>query len=294
MELEMLESTADTAVDTEVTTDVDLSAFDDGWDDDPMPAANDVDAEAETVEETEADQQEESKAEAEQDEKPAEQTEPEQEKAAESQGADQRMTVKHLDTVRELDWSKDKDEIKTLVQKGMDYDRKSQKLSDYEKFLKELAGPQNLSIDQLIDSTRARMLKAMEAKKGNEISETDALLTVQKQRMDEAEAQEAEAKTQKQSAEDAAKEKSKESFNRFIAAYPDVKGETIPKSVWDEFAKSGDLVAAYAKFEKKQLEEEIKALKQNKKNSERSIGSVRSSGTTKTRDAFDEGWDDID
>ena len=289
MELEMLESTADTAVDTEVTTDVDLSAFDMGWDDDSAPVASEVEAEQETEETSEANQQEEEQSGAEDNQ----QADGEEVKA-EEEVANQLLTVTHNKTTKDFDWNRDRDEIKTLVQKGMDYDRKNQRLSDYEEFLKELAGPQNLSIDQLIDSTRARMLKATEAKKGNEISETDALLAVQKQRAEKANAKKAEAETEKQSAEDAAKEKSKESFNRFIAAYPDVKGETIPKSVWDEFAKSGDLVAAYAKFEKKQLEEEIKALKQNKKNSERSIGSVRSSGTTKTRDAFDEGWDDAD
>ena len=176
----------------------------------------------------------------------------------------------------------------------MDYDRKVQKLSDFEAFLKEMAEPQKLTIDQLIDITRARLFKVKEAKEGREITETDALLAVQKQRADKVTAQKSEAEAQQKSAAEIAEQKNRDMLNRFIAAYPEVKGEDIPKSVWDESKQSGDLVAAYAKYEKKILEDKIAVLKQNKKNSERSIGSVRSTGAAKPRDAFDDGWDSVD
>ena len=294
MNTEMLESTVDTAADTEVTTEVELNAFDEGWDDDSIPVASEGEAEQETEEASEADRQEEEQSGAEQTEESAAQESGKQAEQQTETGADQRLTVKHLDTVRELDWAKDRDEIKTLVQKGMDYDRKSAKLSDYEDFLKELAAPQKLSVEQLMDTTRARLFKASEAKEGREISDTDALLAVQKQRADKAEADKAQAEAQQKTAKESAEQKQRDMLNRFIAAYPEVKGDDIPKSVWEECQKSGDLVAAYAKYEKKQLEEQISALKQNKKNAERSIGSVRSTGTSKQKDAFDEGWDDID
>lgn len=295
MNTEMLESTVETAESTDVTTEVDLSAFDEGWDDDSdTVVTEEVETEQETEDTSEADQHEEVESGAEQTEESANQSSKEEDKAEPAKEADQLLSVKHLDTVRELDWNKDRDEIKTLVQKGMDYDRKSTKLSDYEEFLKELAAPQKLTIEQLMDTTRARLFKKSEASEGREISETDALLAVQKQRVEKAEAQKATAEAQKKTDEDTAKQKNQEMFNRFISAYPDVKGTDIPKSVWDECAKSGDLVAAYAKYEKKQLEDRIAVLERNKKNAERSIGSVRSTGTSKQLDAFDEGWNDID
>ena len=290
MNIEMLGSTVDTeTVDTDVTTDVELSAFDEGWDDDSAPVSTEVETEPETEEPSEANQQEEEESGADDNQ----QDEGEDVKA-EAEQINQLLTVTHNKTTRDFDWNKDRDEIKTLVQKGMDYDRKVTKLSDYEDFLKELAAPQKLTIEQLMDTTRARLFKASEAKEGREISDTDALLAVQKQRADKATAKQADAEAQQQTAKDTAEQKNRDMLNRFIAAYPEVKGETIPKSVWEESKKTGDLVAAYAKYEKKQLEAQIATLKQNKKNSERSIGSVRSTGSSKTLDAFDEGWNDID
>lgn len=291
MNTEMLESTVDTTESTEVTTEVDLSAFDEGWEDvTPSSIEAEVETEQETEEPAEADQQKQEESGAEQDEKPADQQPEEKAEVANTNSADQRMTVKHLDTVRELDWNRDKDEIKTLVQKGMDYDRKNQKLSDFEDFLKELAAPQNLTIEQLIDTTRARLFKASEAKEGREISDTDALLAVQKQRADKADAQKVDAEKQQKTAKEAEEQKKNDMLNRFIAAYPDVKGTDIPQSVWEESHKTGDLVAAFAKYEKKQLEDRIAVLERNKQNAERSIGSVRSTGASKQLDAFDEGW----
>lgn len=287
MNTETLEGTVDTeTVDTDVTTDVDLSAFDEGWDDDSAPVATEVEAEHETEDPSEANQQEEEESGA--DDNPQDEDE---DVKAEAEQVNQLLTVTHNKTTRSFDWNKDRDEIKTLVQKGMDYDRKVTRLSDYEDFLKELATPQKLTIEQLMDTTRARLFKANEAKEGRDISDTGALLAVQKQRADKATAKQADAEAQQQTAKDTAEQKNRDMLNRFIAAYPEVKGEDIPKSVWDESRKTGDLVAAYAKHERKQLEAQIATLKQNKKNSERSIGSVRSTGSSTKKDAFDEGWD---
>lgn len=288
MNTEMLESTVDTeTVETEVTTEVDLSAFDEGWDDDSAVVEEaEVEAEQETDDSSEANQQEEDGTGAEDNQ----QAESEEVKADEK-AANQVLTVTYNKATKDFDWERDKDEIKTLVQKGMDYDRKTQRLADYEEFLKELAAPQKLNIEQLIDTTRARLFKANEAREGREVSDTDALLAVQKQRAEKAAAKQSEAEAQKQTEKETAEQKNREMLNRFIAAYPEVKGDSIPKSVWEESKKTGDLVAAYAKHEKKQLEEQIAVLRQNKKNAERSIGSVRSTGASKARDAFDEGWD---
>lgn len=290
MDNEMLESTAETTGEAEVTTEAELAAFDEGWDDTGVQSESAEEAEQETEETAEADQQEAKDAGALQDNAPAEEQKDEKAEEKNTDEADQRMTVKHLDEIRELDWKRDKDEIKTLVQKGMDYDRKNQKLTDLESFLKELAEPQKLTVEQLMDVTRARIYARNEAKEGRTISDSEALLAVQKQRAEKAEQQKTSEESAKKAEKETEKQRTQDMITRFISAYPDVKGDDIPKDVWDESAKSGDLVAAYAKYERKQLQERIAVLEQNKKNTERSIGSVRSTGAAKTPDAFDEGW----
>ena len=280
---EMQTEFAEDTVDTEVTTEVDLSAFDEGWDDDGYPAYED-EAESETEEvdsdEAEADQQEAETTDASEATEETEQTE-----GAEDKSADQRFTLKHLDEVKEVG----RDEVISLAQKGMDYDRKvpklNKKIADYEEFLKELAEPGNLTIEELIDSTRARMLMSKEAREGREMSETDAIFKVQKARAEKAQA-EAEPTQPETNLTD-------EHIQKFIAAYPNLKADDIPQSVWEETKITGDLLGAYTRHENAELKKRIYALETNKKNEKRSTGSRKTAGSGKARDAFDEGWDSI-
>ena len=149
----------DEAVETEVTTPEALDAFDDGWDSDGIPSSlEDVDSEADEAnsEEAEADQQEAESADASTtEEAPAAQEE------AESKPADQRLTLKHYTGNREATL----DEAVVLAQKGIDYDIKvpklNAKIAEYEDFLKEIAAPNNYSIEQLMNPVKRTSASGM-------------------------------------------------------------------------------------------------------------------------------------
>ena len=214
--------------------------------------------------------------------------ETEQHEEQQTEVADQRFTLKHLDEVREVG----RDEVVTLAQKGMDYDRKVTKLNntiaEYEGFIKEMIGPGNLSIEQFMDSVRAKLLVENEKREGRTLSEHDAIFRVQSARADEAKAE----AVQKSSAE-ADPPNVNEDIRRFVSAYPDVKAESIPQAVWDEVNKGSDLLSAYTRHENAELKQRLKALETNNRNSQRSTGSRKTAGSGVTRDAFDEGWDSI-
>ena len=286
-------------------SDETASAIDADWYGDDFTASKEVseDTVEEAVEETaEADQQ---TAETPDDNTAAEaatepqHTEPaeEEQKEVKEEAADQLFVLKHLDETREVG----KDEVIALAQKGLDYDRKTEKLNNkiaaYEEFLDELAGNSNLTKEQFMDSVRARMLIAQENKAGRQISETDALLRVQTERKNKAKLAEEKAVAEQQQKEADAKQKVRDALNRFAVARSDVKAADIPQSVWEDFHKSGDLEASYAKHENSQyktkiseLEKKIEALENNAKNAARSTGSRKTAGNLSADAAFDKLW----
>lgn len=281
--------TVEIAVETEETSEVDLSAFDAGWDNDDYTNGYEAEESVDEVEseEAEADQQEAEVADA---SNATEETE--QSKEQEAKEADQRFELKHLDEVKEVG----RDEVIALAQKGMDYDRKvpklNSKIADYEAFLKELAEPSGLSIEELIDTTRARMLQTKEAQEGRELDDMGALLKVQSQRAESKKDDNSGNTTDTQTEQDTKRNNDAE-FKRFIAARPDVKAENIPQSVWDAFTRTGDLLGSYMIYENAELQKKLNALETNKKNERRSTGSRKNSGSASPIDAFDEGWDSI-
>lgn len=87
-------------------------------------------------------------------------------------------------------------------------------------------------------------------------------------------------------------EKRKADFAKFKAEYPDVDAKSIPQEVWNDYRDGkGSLEYLYSRYEVKRVREENEIIKQNKKNSSRSFGSAKSSGT-KTVDPIFDGWDD--
>lgn len=291
---------AETTESSEVTTSDFASAFDDAWDSDGYPET--VDSTEATADEaggtaSEADQQEEAET---AEDNPAEKAaETEADKNQSGAAADQRFTIKAFDETKELDFSKaaDRDEAISLMQKGMGFDNKVSKLNDkiaeYEEFLTELAQPLGMDLEQLMDSTRARLYKVEQEKAGKEISETDALFKVQRDRAAKKNKAEQEAQQSEQAKADETKKKSDEAIKLFVSIYPDVKPNDIPQSVWEEVSRTGDLVGAYTRHENARLKAENEALRQNKKNAERSTGSSKTAGSGVKKSAFDEGWDDI-
>ena len=189
------------------------------------------------------------------------------------------------------------DEVITLAQKGKDYDRVKterdnlktdsatmNKLKAQGDFLEELAKSSDMTVDQLMENTRARML--MNEHEG--MTEEEALKQVREK------ASKATEKKESEKAEATPEERRQAMFANFLQAYPDVKAEDIPQEVWNDAGRTYDLVGAYQRHENRELRKESETLRQNNKNKERSTGSTKSAGTRNANQAFDALWYDDD
>lgn len=67
-------------------------------------------------------------------------------------------------------------------------------------------------------------------------------------------------------------------YASFAAAYPNVKPGEIPQEVWDWAEQEGSLISAYRKWEILQLQDELAALRTNRKNLDAAIGTAQTDG----------------
>lgn len=272
----------------------------DDWDDIDLSDVQDNDSDQDEREEETTESPEEADQ---QKEEPVEEEEPTDENPDPDgqEEADQpTFDLKYMGEIKTVG----REEVVTLAQKGLNYDRilgerdtakaEVSRLQEYENFLQELAGPDNLSVEDLIDSTRAEVLAQKEG--------IDPAVALQRIKLDrDKRAFEAQKSREQadQRAKQAEEERQQEDFRRFVQAYPGVKAQDIPAEVWEKVRGGVPLVTAYAQHENKQLREENAALKakvetaeQNKKNEERSTGSQSSSGKSTKKDIFEELWYD--
>lgn len=274
--------------------DIDLSDLAD--DEEPAPKAQEEaeqeadqqDAEAENTLEEERQEAQEAQEGQEGQDKPAEEQE------AEDQ---QLFELKHQGQLHKVS----REQVVTLAQKGMDYDhirgeRDSARAqyAELEAFLSELAQPQGMTIPDLIDHTRASILAERD---GIEMDVALQRVKLDRDRKSfEEQQRQAEQAKNAQTQEEA---RIQQSFLRFAEEYAEVDPKSIPKEVWDAFGKGGELTDAYARWENKQLRQQIKAMQekqqaqeQNEKNKERSTGSQQSAGSDEhqKRDPIDEDW----
>ena len=278
------------------------------WSDIDTSNLPDEDEQSESAPETEeqpADEADQPETEEEPEEKGEEKPETEQpeEEKAEEQPSDQTFELKHLDETKTVS----REEVIALAQKGLDYDRIRGKLDElrgveaqasenelYAEFVKELAEGGGISIEELIDGTRARILADKASKEGRTLSREDAL----KQAKQTREAYTQSAKEGKEVREARLRqEKFREEAGRFREMYPDVKAEDIPQEVWQDYDRTGNLVDAWNKSENQRLKNELESLrteyenfKQDTKNEQRSTGSRKSAGASQ-RTAVDDAWE---
>lgn len=268
-------------VEVEVT-DEDLAGFDEAWDEDVVEGTEEDD---EPVVDEKPDQDEDGDPDPDHEEDSDEPAEDSEEPGAETETANQRFKIKYNGAEEEYDL----DQMTTLAQKGRDYDHVREdrdamrgKYGKYENFLQKLADKAGVSIEEQIDLTEAMWLMDEEAEKGNALTEAEALLRVQRNRNTAPE-----QKEEPQNENDAI-------INRFLAVYPNVQATDIPKEVWDAAQQMGDLLGAYQAWEIKRLKEENEKVKKeahNEQNAKRSTGPLKSTGTKRVKDDFDEGWD---
>lgn len=275
----------------------------DDWDDVDLSDLSDEaesDTETDSADENDAEPSESAET-AEKADQPAEAVEAQQETTAQEQTqeqpeADQRFELKHLDERREVTL----DEMKTLAQKGMDYDRIREERDEMREgweFLKELAGGK--PVQDLMDEARAARLSEQEG-----IDREIALGRVKlarERKAFEAEQQKAAAAQQAQTRADEAAEAGKAAHERwrqdcfvaFSKEFPGVDPTAIPKEVWDAFNKGETLVSAYRGYKLRELEEEKATKQQAEDAAQRSTGSRQGAGTSED-DEFDRLWYDDD
>lgn len=279
-------------------TEADLAAFDTDWNE-TAPDEDDFDLSDDTSD-AEPDTEDAAKSEdtgSEEDtttEEPAESETPDEEGKQTETEEQQEEKGHQLYTLKTPKGEKQcsLDEVLVYANKGMDYDGMRQDRDRLRDFLKEMAAPLNLSVEELIDNTRARMLIQQKKEAGEELSEMEALTIIQRNRAEkQAEAQ----ATDEKAASEAAKA---QMIRAFVNEFPDVKATDIPADVWAECSRTGDLAGAYRKYadglkdsEIKRLKKENETLKQNQKNKDRSTGPRRSAGAATPKDPFDEAWD---
>ena len=290
-------------IDTEdVITEIseaEADGFDEAWGDAPDSDNDDFDLSDESPDEgrhdesskeAEPETEPEAAAEPEADETPAEETADAAEAPKDDTGGDNKQTYTLKSPKGEKQCTLD--EVMAYANKGLDYDGLKQdrdRLRGHEDFLKSLAEASNLTVDELIDNTNARIYKDKMQSEGKEVTDFEALHTVQRERASKA----AEAETESSTAEEQQKTIM---IDAFMKEFPDVKASEIPEAVWRKAHETGDLASSYREhvYSEKdakiaELEAKIKTLEINRKNKERSTGSQKSYGSA-SRDSFDDGW----
>lgn len=307
-------------------SDAELEAFESGWDDIDSPAwpaeAEPEDDGEDQIDEAEADDSaagepsdpDQEETDDSSDESEEETGEPKGEtEGEEGEGRDQTFTLRHLGEDREVS----RDEVIQLAQQGLDYPRirekwdgvkdKVQGWKAMEAFLAELAEGMGGDINRLIDETRTRVLMERAEAEGKTISAAEAARQAVQLRLQQQAP--AEAKGPSGTETGAEEERSdgtglsEGAIQKFLALYgaDAPASQDIPQSVWDEAMRTGDLIGPYQKYQINLLKKENEKLKNaekreqlNRKNAERSAGSVKSAGAGTGKDPFDEGWDSAD
>lgn len=248
-----------------------------------------------------ADQPEDAQQQADQPAAPETETPPEQ--PAEEQRADQPQlfTLKYRGEAIQVT----QDEMVALAQKGRDYDTVRQERDQLLQYRQEAdpalelvrsyAQRNGMTVGDYLDYCRRQELLAQ----GVNEQTANAQIAVEKQQ----------AALQRQNAEAAAARKRQEAeaiqarqrqeaqrkdFAAFLGAYPGVKTTEIPKEVWEKVAQGESLVSAYTMHRNRQLEAELAAERQNRKNQQRTTGSLSDPAGGDKKDDIDRWWNEED
>ena len=265
--------------------DIDMSDIDFGATDN---AETEPDVEA-TPETDPADQQETAEGESDTDET-------EKEEATEETD---RFTLKHLDEVKTVS----KEEVVTLAQKGMDYDRLKQKSEERYMALeseKKLAETRISIFDEIAKRGGFRdvdeLVENIQAEQLAEQIGTDKETALKQVRLEKKEKELLE-KEQRLTTEKTSRNKVDDDARAFIDKHPSVDFNAIPKEVWDKVNSGESLLNAYDEFmtekaqkelsaENERLKSELEAAKKNADNKSRSTGSATSAG----KDSVSDPW----
>lgn len=228
-----------------------------------------------------------------------------------AQADGQLFELKHLGETKNVN----RDEVVTLAQKGMDYDRVTEKntqlenqvseqkqqlaqLTEHENALQELAKQSGTTVEELVENMLIAVTKSKYGIDDDGMALERVRLDRERRALDQERASLA-TKNQEQEQQAANEKWRGECFDAFAKAYPDVDPASIPNGVWEAFNRGETLVSAYARERNKALEAEIARMKseqetrdRNAANAARSTGSQSSAGKTGSDEAFDALWYD--
>lgn len=226
--------------------------------------------------------------------------EPESATEQETAGQPELIELKHLGQVVRVT----PEQLNAYAQMGLDYQRirgdrdaaraEVARLKEMEDYLKELAAPQGISVEDLLDGAKAEVLANKE--------HLDRGIALQRVKLDrerkQFEAQKAQ-QTRAQQEQSEKEQRQRDQFLQFAKEYPKVKPNDIPKEVWEKFKDGMNLTSAYAQYEAKSLRDQVASLeakleaeKKNSENKKRSTGTQKSAGNVTEQDAFDRLWYD--
>lgn len=195
-----------------------------------------------------------------------------------------------------------REKVIELANKGLDYDRirvdrdsvraENEDLKVYRDFLKELADSSKMTIEQLMDETRADIISRRDGtKKEVALSQVRAARENRKAEFSQKGLDEAR----------------RADYQRFAETHPGLDINTIPMEVWQRVNDGNLLLSeAYAPIDAENaqkaakakdaeieaLKSRLAALEQNEKNRERSTGSRKSASTSSApKSTFSEAWD---
>ena len=273
-----------------------LNAINEDWDTDVLPGDDTADEEEQEETADNGDNADQQEAKEPQDKAAETETEPEKAEAKTDQ-----FELKHLDETKTVS----RDEVITLAQKGMDYDRIRGKY-DESKPVMELFGSfakqAGMSISDYLSAIRTQ------AKQASGMSEAEAKRAVDLEDREAAvSAREAEEAKRQSGANQAAQAKAAADARRsadiaeFQKLFPDAAKDpkAIPQEVWANVQSGMTLVSAYSKYAVEQAnaarqaaEQKASAASQNQANASRATGSMVSAGeNTGSKDPFLAGWD---
>ena len=250
--------------------------------------------------ETEA-QPEDAQQQADQPSAPETETPPEQ--SAEEERADQPQlfTLKYRGEQLQVT----QDEMVALAQKGRDYDTVRQERDQLLQYRQEAdpalelvrgyAQRNGMTVGDYLDYCRRQELMSQ----GINEQTANAQIAVEKQQaaLQRQNAEAAAARRQQEAEADQARQRQeaqRKDFAAFLGAYPGVKTTEIPKEVWEKVAQGESLVSAYTMHRNRQLEAELAAERQNRKNQQRTTGSLSDPAGGDKKDDIDRWWNEDD
>lgn len=170
------------------------------------------------------------------------------------------------------------EEAVTHIQKGLNYDKIQEKLIALESdpsrsFLERQAKKHNMNVNEYLDAVQ----KAEEQENLNKLIQENIPENLAKEILESRkfrEQWEQDANTKKE------QQKREKDYQEFMENFPDVKPDTIPRSVWEDVNKGRSLTDSYARYENKLLKEELGKAKHTQQVAEASTGSISGNGST--------------